>query len=209
MLALTLERATWAHGLPAGLKLATVALSVVVVLPVTDPAIIAMLVAVVAALYASLGRQAIRTGLGLLRPLLLVLAIIMVWHLVMGQARLGAVICLRILALVGLANLVTLTTRLDDLIAVVEWLLAPLVRLGLPADRVALAVALVVRSIPALMARAEALREAWRARATRRPGPQLALPLVLSALDDATQVADSLRARGGLTPPARPGKRGE
>ncbi len=204
MLALTLERRTWAHRLPAGLKLALVALTVVLALPVTDPRLVAGLVTAVAALYASLGRQALRTGARLLRPLALVLAIIMAWHLVLGEARLGALICLRILALVGLANLVTLTTRLDDLMAVVEWLLAPLSRLGLPTGRVALAVALVIRQIPALTARAEALRAAWRARATRRPGRHLALPLVLSALDDAEQVADALRARGGLAPPAPP-----
>ena len=205
MLALTLERPTWAHRLPAGLKLAVVALAVLLALPVTDPRLIAALLAAVGGLYASLGAQAMRQGLRLMRPLALVLAIIMAWHLALGEGRLGLLVCLRILALVGLANLVTLTTRLDDLMAVVDWLLAPLARLGLPTGRVALAVALVIRQIPALTARAEALRQAWRARATRRPGPQLALPLVLSALDDAEQVAEALRARGGLAPPQQPG----
>ncbi|MCC6001454.1 MAG: energy-coupling factor transporter transmembrane protein EcfT [Pararhodobacter sp.] len=198
MLALTLEQRSWLHAVPAGAKMAAVALAVVLVVPVTDPAVIGAMVLGVAALYGSAGAMALRAGLRLLRPLVLMLAIIMAWHLLMGEARLGLVICLRILGLVALANLVTLTTRLDDMMAVLEWLMAPLTRLGLPTGRLALAVALAIRTIPALSLKADALREAWRARATRRPGPQLAFPLVLLALDDATHVAEALRARGGL-----------
>lgn len=201
MLALTLEARSWLHAVPAGVKMAALALVVVLVLPVTEPAIIAALVAATAAIYATLGPVAIRQGWRLLRPLWLILAIIMAWHLALGEARLGLVICLRILALVALANLVTLTTRLDDMMAVLEWLMTPLARAGLRTDRLALVVALALRAIPALRLKAGHLREAWRARATRRPGFQTAVPLVLIALDDATQVADALRARGGLSGP--------
>ncbi|MCC5987844.1 MAG: energy-coupling factor transporter transmembrane protein EcfT [Pararhodobacter sp.] len=203
MLAMTLETRSWLHALPAGAKMAALALAVVLVLPVTEPAIIAALVAATAALYASLGAVALRRGIRLLRPLWLILAIIMAWHLVLGEARLGLVICLRILALVALANLVTLTTVLDDMMAVLEWLMTPLARAGLRTDRLALVVALAVRAIPALALKAGHLREAWRARSTRRAGVQTAVPLVLIALDDATHVAEALRARGGFSGPAR------
>ena len=202
MLALTLEVRSWLHAVPASAKMAALALAVVLVLPVTEPAIIAALVATTAALYASLGRVALRAGWRLLRPLWLILAIILTWHLVLGEGRLGLLVCLRILALVALANLVTLTTRLDDMMAVLEWLMTPLARMGLRTERLALVVALALRAIPALRLKAGLLREAWRARATRRAGFQTAVPLVLTALDDATQVADALRARGGLSGPA-------
>ncbi len=201
MLALTLEKRSWLHAIPAGAKMAALAVAVVLVLPVRDPAIIAALVVATAAVYASLGRVALRAGWALLRPLWLILAIILVWHLALGEARLGLLICLRILSLVALANLVTLTTRLDDMMAVLEWLLTPFALLGLPVARLALVVALALRAIPALRLKAGLLREAWRARSTRRPGFQTLMPLVLIALDDSTQVADALRARGGLGAP--------
>lgn len=201
MLAMTLEQPTWLHRLPAGLKMAAMTLAMVAFLPVSEPAVIAALVAATGALYASLGGVALKRGLSLLRPLLLVLAVIMAWHLAIGAPQQGAVICLRILGLVALANLVTLTTRLDDMMAVLEWLMAPLARLGVNTAAVSLALALVIRCIPVLTHKGNALMDAWRARSPRRTGFQIAVPLVLVALDDADHLAEALRARGGVARP--------
>lgn len=201
MLAMTLEQPTWLHHWPAGLKMAVMAAAMVAFLPVTEPVVIGALVAATAALYASLGAPALRRGLRLLRPLLLVLAVIMAWHLIIGAPRQGAVICLRILGLVALANLVTLTTRLDDMTAVLERLLSPFRRLGLNTAAVSLALALVIRCVPVLTQKGNALMEAWRARSPRRTGFQIAVPLVLVALDDADHLAEALRARGGVARP--------
>lgn len=203
MLALTLEQATWAHRLPAGPKMAVMAVSMVAILPVTSPWVIGALVLVTGALYASLGAVAARRGIRLLRPLLLILAVIFAWHLIMGDWRQGVLICLRILGLVALANLVTMTTRLDDMMAVMDRLLAPLARLGVNPAALSLAVALTIRCIPVLLAKAGALREAWRARSRRRPGTQIAVPLALMALDDADNISEALRARGGIASSAR------
>ncbi|MCC5972293.1 MAG: energy-coupling factor transporter transmembrane protein EcfT [Pararhodobacter sp.] len=201
MLAMTLEQPTWLHPWPAGAKMAAMAVAMVGFLPVTDPWVIAALVAGTAALYASLGAVALRRGLRLLRPLLLVIAAIMAWHLIIGSPRQGAVICLRILGLVALANLVTLTTRLDDMTAVLERLLSPLRRLGLNTAAVSLALALVIRCIPVLSQKGGALLDAWRARSPRRAGFRIAVPLALVALDDADHLAEALRARGGVARP--------
>lgn len=198
MLAMTLEHPTWLHRWPAGVKMAAMAVAMVAFLPVTEPAAIAALVAGTGALYASLGLPALRRGWRLLRPLALVLAVILAWHLAIGAPREGVVICLRILGLVALANLVTLTTRLDDMTAVLERLLSPLRRLGLNTAAVSLALALVIRYIPVLTHKGGALMDAWRARSPRRTGFQIAVPLVLVALDDADHLAEALRARGGI-----------
>ncbi len=150
-----------------------------------------------AGLYAAGGAAFARHGLAMLRPLWPFLALLAVWHLWTGDWRAGAVIGLRLLAAVAAANLVTMTTRLDDMLSVVERALAPLGRLGLPVRRVALALALAIRFVPVLLDRARALGEAWRARSARRPGWRLVVPLALGALDDAERVAEALRARGG------------
>lgn len=198
MLAMTLEQPTWLHRLPAGPKMAAMAVAMVAFLPVTDPVAIAALVVAIGALYASLGTTALRRGLRLLRPLALVIALIMAWHVIIGTPAQGAVICLRILGLVALANLVTLTTRLDDMTAVLERLMAPLRWLGLNTAAVSLALALVIRCIPVLAQKGGALLDAWRARSPRRAGFQIAVPLALVALDDADHLAEALRARGGV-----------
>ncbi|HHX88664.1 MAG TPA: energy-coupling factor transporter transmembrane protein EcfT [Paracoccus sp.] len=198
MLAMTLEHPTWLHRWPAGVKMAAMALAMVAFLPVTEPLAVAALVAGTGALYASLGAPALRRGWRLLRPLALVLAVIFAWHLVIAAPREGVVICLRILGLVALANLVTLTTRLDDMTAVLEWLMSPLRRAGLNTAAVSLALALVIRYIPVLTHKGSALMDAWRARSPRRAGFQIAVPLVLVALDDADHLAEALRARGGI-----------
>ena len=64
-------------------------------------------------------------------------------------------------------------------------------------NALALAIALVVRFIPALTQRLSDISDAFRARSPKRPGWRILVPAVLSALDDADRVADALRARGG------------
>ena len=61
-----------------------------------------------------------------------------------------------------------------------------------------LALALVIRFIPVMLTRTEAISLAFRARSPRRPGWRLLMPVSLAALDDAEHVADALRARGGV-----------
>lgn len=204
MLALTLETQTWAHRLPASAKLAALACVTILLLPVTEPAIIGVVLAGVMLLLASLGGQALRCSLRLLRPFILILAVIVLWHAAFGEPLAGLVIGMRILALVTLANCVTMTTRMDDLIAVLTHMLRPLRRVGLSPDSFALAVALTVRWIPTLVSKGSALRMAWRARSPRRPGIQTLFPLALIALDDADHISDALRARGGLAAPPNP-----
>ena len=91
-----------------------------------------------------------------------------------------------------------MTTPLQGMIAVLERLAAPFARLGLKPHVLAVSIALVIRFTPVLLARAERLAEAWRARSPRRPGWRVVVPLALGAIDDAEQVAEALRARGGL-----------
>jgi biotin transport system permease protein len=105
---------------------------------------------------------------------------------------------LRLVTAVALANLVTLTTRLDAMMAVVERAARPLERFGLSPRVLAVAIALVIRFTPVLLLRAGQLMEAWRARSPRRPGWRVVVPVTLAALDDAEHVAEALRARGGL-----------
>ena len=193
MLTLTSPIETPLHRWPAGGKLTLLAVGSVVIFlaPLWGAALALGLVASVAAAL-GIGRDWARL-LWLLWPVALVL---LLWHGMTGTPWEGALVVTRMLAAVGAANLVTMTTRLSDMQEVFLWLGRPLSPI-LPPKALALAFALVIRFVPVMLLRWEALSLAFRARSARRPGWRIAAPAVLAALDDAERVADALRARGG------------
>jgi len=198
MLTLTSPFETRLHRWPAGGKLVVLAVATLVLLPLSELWAIAAFATGIALLYLAQGLRFARHGLRMLRPLWPFLLVLALWHGWTGEIEAGVGIALKMLAAVALANLVTMTTRLDDLIAVVERAAQPLARVGVSPRVLAVAIALVIRFTPVLFFRTGQLMEAWRARSPRRPNGRIVLPATLLALDDADHVAEALRARGGL-----------
>ncbi|MEX3316490.1 energy-coupling factor transporter transmembrane protein EcfT [Sulfitobacter sp. PS-8MA] len=198
MISLTSPVETRAHGWPAGAKLGALCVATLLLFAVEAPGWQIAFCLGMVLLYALPGRAFLRVGLGRLRMLWPFVALILLWHLLTDDARAGLVIALRMVTAVGLANLVTMTTKLSDMMAVVRWLATPLRRFGLGTRSLELAVALVVRFTPVLAAKGQMLSLAWRARSRRRPGRRIIMPFTVLAIDDAEHVAEALRARGGL-----------
>ncbi|OWY03543.1 energy-coupling factor transporter transmembrane protein EcfT [Thioclava sp. NG1] len=199
MISLSSPVKTAAHDWPAGLKLAALCLATVGLFYIESPLILAGVVTAILIAYALPGRAFLRAGLSALKLLWPFIVIVAIWQMVIGEIAEGAVIVMRMISAVALANLVSMTTRLSDMIAVVRWLTTPLRRFGLSTAALEIAIALVIRMVPVLTNKGARLTESWRARATRRPSWRLVLPFTLLALDDADHVGDALRARGGLT----------
>lgn len=200
MISLTSPVRTRAQGWPAGLKLGVLAIATTALflLPGIAPQVAAM--AAVLALYALPGRIFLRHGLRQLRVLWPIVAIMLVWHGVTGDLPEGLRITLRLVTAVALANLVTMTTKLEDLTDLVRRVLAPLRRAGLPTTAIETGIPLAIRFTPALIGKGRALHQAWRARSQRRANWRIVLPMTLLALDDARHLELALRARGGLLP---------
>ena len=198
MLALTSPVETPFHRLPAGVKLLFLAGFTLAVFQVKQATAMLLPVGFIAGAYLMAGRSFLWQGAAALRPLWPFVAVILAWHAVTQEIAIGLTLSGRILATVALANLVTMTTRLDDLVAVVTALLSPLERLGVRTRVIGFAIALVIRFTPVLIGKGRALAEAWRARSPRRPRWNIVTPVALAALDDAEHVAEALRARGGL-----------
>lgn len=198
MISLTSPVRTRAHVWPAGAKLLALCAASVVLfaLPYWQVQLAAALG--VFALYAMPGRIFLNHGLRRLWPLWPFVLLLMVWHAFTGAPREGAVIVLRMLSAVALANLVTMTTTLDAMMGVVRRLLRPFAYLGVNLRAIELAAAMVIRFTPVLAQKGAALALAWRARARRRAGWRVILPFLVLALDDADHVAEALRARGGF-----------
>jgi biotin transport system permease protein len=149
-------------------------------------------------LYALPGQVFFKHGMRRLWPLWPFVAVILLWHIATGAAQDGMLICLRMLSAVGLANLVTMTTSLSQMMAVLRHLLRPFAWLGVNLRAIELAAAMVIRFTPVLALKGAALTMAWRARSRRRAGWRVIVPFMVLALDDADHVAEALRARGGF-----------
>jgi len=197
MLTLTSPVETPLHGVRAGVKLAALCGFTVVLFWLKNPISFALAALIPFSMIASGGPVFARHALRMLRPLWPFLVLLALWHWWTDDLAQGATITLRLISAVAAANLVTMTTRLSDMLAVIEVLLAPLARFGLPPRRVALTFALVIRFIPVLAGRLTQITEAFTARSRRKPRWRVLVPATLAALDDADHVAEALRARGG------------
>ena len=183
------------HRLPAGVKLAGLAVVGAVSVLVGTPVQVAVLVACVLAGYA-----VARLPLSLLgasvRPLVWVAVPLGAFQVVVAGWERAAVIVGVILALVLLANLVTLTTRTTDLIDVVVALAGRLRFAGVDPERVGLVLSLGIRSVPLVLDLAEEVREAQHARGRGASARAFAVPLIVGALRRADEMGDALAARG-------------
>lgn len=199
MISLTSPVRTRAHGWPAGLKLGLLVAATVVLAAADGLAFHAGAALFCLALYALPGRVFLIGGLKRLSILWPFAAVVLAWHFVTRDFEAGLVVTLRMLSAVGLANLVTMTTRLSDIMGVVRWLGTPLARLGVNMAALEIGIGLVIRMVPVLREKADNLTGSWRARSQRRPRWRVVLPLAVLALEDADRVSEALKARGGLS----------
>lgn len=194
MLSLFHDARTPVHTVPAGAKLLVLAVTGTALFFVSSIMWLAVAFAVVLGLYAlaripwaATGRQIL--GLApILALIMLAQAIFLDWHsaVLVGE---------RLLTLVLLANLVTLTTRTSAMIETIEKLLGPLRPIGVRPERVGLLVAMTIRFIPVIREQADMVRDAQRARGIERSTVFL-IPLLIRTLRMADQVGEALDARG-------------
>ncbi|GAA1971596.1 energy-coupling factor transporter transmembrane protein EcfT [Isoptericola halotolerans] len=183
------------HRLGAGAKLWGLCACSLALLAVSTPTGVGAAVVGVVALYA-VARLGPRALWSQVRPLRwFVPVVVAVQWATLGPVS-AAVLTTRLVALVALAGLVTLTTPTSLLLDALERGLHPWRRLGVDAERAALVLALAVRSVPVLAALAGGVRDAQRARGRERDVRAFAVPLVVGALRQADALGEALRARG-------------
>jgi biotin transport system permease protein len=186
---------TWVHRLPAGAKLAALAVLGVTLGLTPHLGLLAAGFAGVWLAFLPLGLAEVARMPRRLWPLWPFVLVIGGWHLLRGTPETGLAITLRMLIMFAAATLMLLTTRFDALRATFARLFYPLGRLGMPVERISLALAMTVRFIPVLAQRSADLSLAWRARSARKPRHRLLVPLAVAALDEADHAAEALRAR--------------
>jgi biotin transport system permease protein len=197
MLTLTSPVEIWAHRLPAGLKLGMLALATTGLFALSSSLALALAAVATVGLLATGGARFAWAALRLLWPLWPFVLVVGGWHLWTDDPMGGVAVLLRLITAVTLANFVTMTTRLSDMITVFQTFARPLAPLGLSPRRLALALALVIRFIPVMLDHLSQITQSWSARSPRRPRWRVLVPATLAALDDADRAAEALRARGG------------
>jgi biotin transport system permease protein len=184
------------HRLPAGLKL--VALGVVVIVMtalITTPERLPFGIIVVVAVFL-IARLRMRVVLTSLRPLFWVVLMIFTFQIIFASWERAVVVCGVMILSIALAIVVSLTTRTMDMLAALTRMFSPLQRFGFRPDRMALVLALAIRSIPLMVELITQVDEARRARGLKFIPHRLAVPVVLGALHLADHFADALSARG-------------
>ena len=106
-----------------------------------------------------------------------------------------AVVGTLVVAVVG-AALISLTTRVTDLLDVIARLLEPARAIGVDPDRVALLLALTIRAVPVIAGTLHEARDARRARGLEHSTRALVTPVVVRTIRHADRVGDALAARG-------------
>lgn len=185
---------SWMHRLPAGLKLLLLALGSMLLLALSDLRIQALAFAAIALLYASLG-AASRPTRRLVVVALVASTLVGGLHAATGQPWLGLASGLRLVSTTMLGAMLTATTRFGDLLGVAEWLLSPLARLGLPVERLALQLGLMLRFAEQFFVQWQRLADAYQVRTGRSGGWRLLAPLTIHMLITARKVADALAIR--------------
>lgn len=131
-----------------------------------------------------------------IRPIRWILLLLLLSQGLFNDWLFGLFVTLRLIALLLLAGLVTLTTRASDMIATIEHGLAFLRPLGVNSAKVGLAFSLTLRFIPVLSQATNEVREAQKARGLERSILATALPVAVRVIKMADAISQAIDARG-------------
>lgn len=183
------------HRTPPGVKLLGMLIVTTVLVAVPSPwTVLATLVLVVAvALAAGLGIRTLGHVAWPLRWIVIVLTPVQLWT---GGWRSAVVVVGGLVVAMTAAGLVTITTRVADMMDAVVAGLRPLERFGLDAERVGLTMGLAIRAFPVVARTLTECGHARRARGLERSPRALLVPFVVRTVRHAERVGEALVARG-------------
>lgn len=183
------------HRSGAGVKLLGMLLFSTVLMVMRSPVTVVVGSVVVALLYGVAG-FGLRTLAAQAWPLRWFVVVLVPFQwLTSGWQVAVTVVGTLVVAVVG-AGLITLTTRVTDLLDVIARVLEPARAVGVDPDRVALLLALTIRAVPVITGTFHEARDARRARGLERSTRALVTPIVVRTIRHADRVGDALAARG-------------
>lgn len=131
-------------------------------------------------------------------PLLPILAFLGAFSWWQNGAERALTLLISLLATIAAANLLTLTTTVEELLDALDRSLAPLTRIGVPAELISLTIALTIRLIPLMLATANEVLDARKARGVGFSLSAFGIPLVIRSVRRAKMIGEALMARGAV-----------
>jgi biotin transport system permease protein len=195
MLGLYIDRDSSIHALAPGVKMLVLALSAVALIAVDDWRVLGTILAAVLGLFV-VARLPAREVAAQLRPVLFLGLFFFVIHWLLVSWQSGLVTVLRFTILISLAVLITLTTRISDMVDALESGLRPLRVLGVNPAKISLMISLAIRFVPLLVDLVREIQAAQRSRGLERSVTAVAVPLIVKTLRMASVLADAIDARG-------------
>ncbi len=186
---------SWLHRLPAGRKLAALTLAGAALMWVHHWLLLCLALTLVIGLIA-LSRVSVGQLFAQIRLLGWFMLALGAYSALVESPMVALEMMLRLSTLILAAQLVSITTPITQMMAVVEHLLQPLDRLGwLSAERVSLACGLTLRLIPELALQWQDIREAQAARGLTPGVLTMLVPMLLRTIRRAEEIAEAIDAR--------------
>lgn len=158
--------------------------------------LLAIVTLLTALIYRSIGLS-LKDSAVRLWPILLTIVIVALFTLIVSPWHVALATLLRLTALMLFAAAVTATTTITQFMDEITALARPLERTGwVKADDIGLAVGLVLRFVPEIIARYHAISEAHAARGLKVRPVTILTPLIILTLRDADNIAAAIDARG-------------
>jgi len=150
----------------------------------------------VAGMAAVVARLPVRSTIRGLRPVMITAVVVLGYQTWQRGWAVGAEVSGDLVALVLAGTVVTATTPTDVLLDGLTGAVRPLRRVGLPPEGFGLAVALLLRTVPAIGDLFGEVRDAAKARGLERNPRALLVPFAIRTVGRARTVGDALAARG-------------
>lgn len=194
---------SWLHRISPAKKIASLALFSVALFLTRDFYLLGVALVFSILVLAQVGMR-LREAIRRLTPVMITIIAVAIFSAVFQALDQALVTLLRLTSLTILAAAVTATVSIAEFMEVITRAARPLEKLGLVnAADIGLAVGLVIRFVPEILARYHVLRDAHHARGVKLRPQTVIVPLIILTLKDADAIADAIDARGirGLKTP--------
>ena len=196
MIPIHVDGSSLVHRMPTGAKLAAMLVTVTLIsLTPNGPLLAAWgIVVIVAYALAGLLRSQLLRQIHLMRW---VIAITVAGQLLFVGEAAAVLNTLRIVILILVAALVSLTTRVSEMLETVERLVGRFRRFGADPEAVGTVLMVAITSIPVIASHAGRVREAYQARRAGTNIVAMTSTMLVLAIKHADELGDALVARGG------------
>ncbi|PMC70525.1 energy-coupling factor transporter transmembrane component T family protein [Corynebacterium aurimucosum] len=137
-----------------------------------------------------------RVALGQLVPPLYLLVALAAFQWWQKDLLSAAIMFLTIYAAISAAVLLTLTTKVSEMMDSLDRALAPLGRLGIPVENITLAMSLTIRLLPLMLGTVVEVLDARKARGATASLTAFGTPVIIRSIRRARAMGEALQARG-------------